>query len=192
MTRSLALTGSTLIAVALVGAGCSTHAKQAPCAGAAPPAAVAPAHAIAVMHPTAGQQAGGTIDFRAVGDRVRVVAQLSGLTRNTSHGFHIHEFGDCSAPDGTSAGGHFNPTGHEHAGPHGGMRHAGDLGNIASDAQGNGRLEVTVEDITLQPGAGGIIGRGVIVHAQPDDLSSQPSGNAGARIGCGVIGVAKP
>ena len=192
MTRLLGKTGFTLIAIALAGAGCCAHARKAPCTGTPPAAATAPTHAVAVLHPTAGQQITGLVDFRTAGERVTIVAQLSGLSPKTSHGFHVHELGDCSAPDAASAGGHFNPTGHSHAGPHSEMRHAGDLGNLESDAHGNARLEIAVDGITLDAKAAGVLGRSVIVHAQPDDLTSHPGGNAGARIGCGVIGIAKP
>ena len=147
--------------------------------------------AIAVLHPTAGHMVMGVVRFTQTGSAVRVVADVEGLAPNTVHGFHIHEFGDCSAPDATSAGGHFNPEGRPHAGPMVAMRHAGDLGNLTSNADGKGHLEITIEGLTINGHANAILGRSVIVHDNPDDLMSQPVGNAGPRSACGVIGIAK-
>jgi superoxide dismutase, Cu-Zn family len=147
--------------------------------------------AIAVLHPQEGQSIHGTVTFTQDGNRVRVDADVQGLPPNSTHGFHIHEFGDCSAPDFASAGGHFNPEGHMHAGPETPMRHAGDLGNLEANAQGRATKQLVVDNITLGSGRDDILGRAVIVHANPDDLKTQPSGNAGGRIACGVIGVAK-
>ncbi len=147
--------------------------------------------AIAVMHPTEGNSVHGTVTFTRQGPRVHVVADIDGLKPNTRHGFHIHEFGDCSSPDGTSAGGHFNPMGHQHAGPATEMRHSGDMGNLEADANGHAHLDLTVDNITLGMGPMNIIGRGIIIHEKADDYVTQPTGNAGARIACGVIGIAK-
>ena len=114
---------------------------------------------------------------------------ISGLAPGETRGFHVHDVGDCSAPDASSAGGHFNPGGHEHGAMDHPMSHAGDLGNITADASGRAQGLVTdLTKITLQPGAAiGILGRSVIVHAKVDDLTTQPTGNAGARVACGVI-----
>lgn len=147
--------------------------------------------AIAVMHPTQGSQVKGVVRFTREGEAVKVVADIEGLAPNSRHGFHVHEFGDCSAPDATSAGGHYNPEGHAHAGPSDTTRHAGDFGNLEADAQGKAHLELTVQNITIAGAKNPVLGRGLIVHADPDDLKSQPTGNAGARVACGVIGVAK-
>ncbi len=148
--------------------------------------------AIAVIHPTPGNKVHGTVTFTDLGNgKVRVVADLEGLTPNSKHGFHVHQYGDCSAPDATSAGGHYNPGNHQHAGPMVEMRHAGDLGNIEADAKGNAHLDLTVDNITINA-KNEVLGRAVIVHAKADDLKSQPTGDAGGRIGCGVIGVANP
>ena len=114
---------------------------------------------------------------------------LSGL-KEGSHGFHIHEFGDCSAPDGTSAGGHFNPSGEPHAGPKDAARHTGDLGNVEAGKDGTATLEY-VDAKAAFDGPNSILGRGVIVHEKVDDLKTQPTGNAGARLACGVVGAAK-
>jgi len=148
--------------------------------------------AVAVVMPTQGQTATGTVHFHRVGDSVHVTGELSGLTPNAKHGFHLHEFGDCTAPDGASAGGHFAPEGHPHGAPDPATHHAGDLGNIEADAAGKAKVDVTVKGLGLASGDRAIVGRAVVVHAQPDDLTSQPAGNAGARVGCGVVGVAKP
>ncbi len=145
--------------------------------------------AIAVLHPTQGNNVHGTVTFTRLASRVRVVADITGLTPG-QHGFHVHEFGDCSAPDATSAGGHFNPMGQPHAGPDTTMRHVGDLGNITADASGRARLDVVLPLITFE-GPNSVLGRAVIVHAKADDLRTQPTGDAGGRVACGVIGIAR-
>ena len=143
--------------------------------------------ATAMLTPTKGNQVSGTVNFKQRGDQVLVDAKVSGLSPNSTHGFHIHEKGDCSAPDGSSAGGHFNPAGMPHGGPQSAQRHGGDLGNLQADANGVAKLKIEVTGISLGADATSIIGRAVIVHAQADDLRSQPTGNAGARIACGLI-----
>jgi Cu-Zn family superoxide dismutase len=145
--------------------------------------------AIAVIHPAKGE-AKGWVSFNQTAAGVQVVAEVHGLTPG-DHGFHIHEFGDCSAADASSAGGHFNPHQMPHAGPEAGQRHTGDLGNITADAGGHARYERVDSSLSFS-GMDSIIGRGVIVHEKADDLKTQPTGDAGARLGCGVIGVAKP
>lgn len=113
---------------------------------------------------------------------------ITGITPGDTRGFHIHEVGDCSAPDATSAGGHFNPGGHQHGPSDHAMSHAGDLGNITANPAGRAEGLITgLTKITLGPGDHNILGRSVIVHAQADDLSTQPTGNAGARVACGII-----
>lgn len=148
-----------------------------------------PTKAICVLHPTEGNDVRGTVTFTKTAEGVKVIADVSGLTPG-KHGFHVHEFGDCSAPDGTSAGGHFNPEGTKHGAPTDVERHVGDLGNLQADADGNAYYEWTDTFIALS-GPHSIIGRAIIVHAGEDDLKSQPSGNAGPRVACGVIGIAK-
>jgi superoxide dismutase, Cu-Zn family len=149
-----------------------------------------PTKAIAVLHPTAGNTVTGSVTFTKSGDEIKVVADITGLTPG-KHGFHIHEFGDCSSSDGNSAGGHFNPTHKPHGAPDASDRHAGDLGNIEADASGKAHLEWSDKVMKLS-GADSIIGHAVIVHEKADDLKTQPTGNAGGRLACGVIGVAKP
>jgi superoxide dismutase, Cu-Zn family len=146
--------------------------------------------AIAVLHPASNSQVMGTITFTKTGDGMKVVADVTGLTPG-KHGFHIHEFGDCSAPDATSAGGHFNPTNNPHAGHDVEKRHEGDLGNIEADSSGKAHLELT-DKLMSMSGEKSIIGRSVIAHEKEDDLKTQPTGNSGGRVACGVIGVAKP
>ena len=128
----------------------------------------------------------GKVTFTATADgKVLTEASITGL-KPGKHGFHIHEFGDCSAPDGKSAGDHFNPAGHEHGAP--GMKsHPGDLGNLEADANGRATLSLVLDQMTVDSGPLGIAGRGLIVHADPDDLTSQPVGMAGARVACAVI-----
>lgn len=146
--------------------------------------------AIAVIHPVGDSGVKGTVVFTQVQGGVEVTAEISGL-KPGEHGFHVHEFGDCSAPDGTSAGGHFNPTGAPHGGPDDAQRHVGDLGNIKADESGNATYK-RVDKMVALNGPHSVVGRGIIIHAGRDDLKSQPSGDAGARVACGVIGIAKP
>ena len=136
------------------------------------------------LEPTKGNAVKGTVSFEQVGDKVRVSANLSGLKPNAEHGFHVHEKGDCGSGDGMSAGGHFNPAGKVHG--HDGEHHAGDMPNLTSDAYGN--AAATFETAGLSVGSGAdIVGKGLIVHRDPDDYKSQPAGNAGPRVACAVI-----
>lgn len=146
--------------------------------------------ATAQLQATAGNSTAGTVSFTQRGDKVLVEADVTGLAPG-EHGFHIHEKGDCSAPDATSAGGHFNPGGQQHGNPAGHAHHSGDLPMLTADASGRAKLSVEVDAITLQEGAGNIIGRSVIVHQKADDYQTQPTGNSGGRVACGVIAAAK-
>jgi superoxide dismutase, Cu-Zn family len=143
--------------------------------------------ATANLQPTKGSKATGTADFRQAGNKVRVVVNMSGLTPGREHGFHIHEAGDCSSGDGMSAKGHFNPQGKPHGPPTSGERHAGDMPALRADANGNARLDTELDIITVAAGPTSVVGRGLIVHADPDDYKTQPTGNAGARLACAVI-----
>jgi Cu-Zn family superoxide dismutase len=145
--------------------------------------------AIAVLHAASGSQVTGTVTFTKTGDTVQVIADITGLTPG-KHAFHIHEFGDCSAPDASSAGSHFNPMHKPHGAPDAPNRHAGDLGNVEADSTGKAHLELK-SNLLKFSGENSILGRGVIVHEKVDDWS-QPVGNAGGRVACGVVGVAKP
>lgn len=145
--------------------------------------------AVATLSPTQGNQTNGTVSFVQKGDQILVDARIDGLTPG-AHGFHVHEKGDCSAPDAMSAGGHFNPGGRAHGGPSHAEHHAGDFGNLEADASGRASLQLTVpaSQISLDKGAANsIVGKGLIVHADPDDFKTQPTGNSGKRLACGVI-----
>ena len=146
-----------------------------------------PLRATAQLQPTKGSKTFGEATFEQVGDKVRVVIFVQGLKPGQEHGLHIHEAGDCSSGDGMSAKGHFNPFGKPH-GHHGSAeRHAGDLPSLKGNKEGRANIQADLDVITLAPGPASIIGRGLIVHADPDDYKTQPTGNAGARIACGVI-----
>jgi Cu-Zn family superoxide dismutase len=135
-----------------------------------------------------GSNAAGTLKLTESAQGVRVIGLVSGLTPGT-HGFHIHENGDCSAPDAKSAGEHFNPGGKKHGGLRSAERHGGDLGNIRADNSGNAKIDVTTKDVTLARGkSDSILGRALVVHAKADDGKSDPAGNSGDRVACGVIG----
>jgi Cu-Zn family superoxide dismutase len=166
-----------LIAAYSLLAGCSSIGVRSPTAS-------------ANLGPTKGNQVAGAVTFVQHGEKVVVDARVSGLTPGL-HGFHIHEKGDCTAPDAASAGGHFNPHKEPHAGTDTAHRHAGDLGNLTADANGVAIYHVEVGGITLNTGPDSIIGRAVIVHANPDDLRTQPAGNAGPRLACGLISKGK-
>ena len=142
--------------------------------------------AVAQLKPTQGNAANGTVWFAQDGLRVNVRVQVSGLVPNQEHGFHVHEKGDCSAPDAMSAGGHFNPGGKPH-GPQSAPHHGGDMPSLKADAAGNAQATFQIEGVSIGTGIDGLLDRGVIVHAKPDDYATQPTGNSGARIACGVI-----
>jgi len=143
--------------------------------------------ATANLEPTKGSTVRGTVNFEQRGDKVRVSANVSGLRPNGEFGFHIHEAGDCSSGDGMSAKGHFNPMGKPHGHYGSAERHAGDMPALKADANGNAKLETDLDVVTVSAGPTSIVGRGLIVHADPDDYKTQPTGNAGARIACAVI-----
>ncbi len=146
-----------------------------------------PLRATAQLQPTKGNKTFGEATFEQVGDKVRVIVFVQGLKPDQEHGFHIHEAGDCSSGDGMSAKGHFDPHGKPHGHPTASERHAGDLPSFKAAKDGRAKLDVMADIITVGPGPASIIGRGLIIHADPDDYKTQPTGNAGARIACGVI-----
>jgi Cu-Zn family superoxide dismutase len=143
--------------------------------------------ATAQLQPTRGNNVTGNVTFTQKGDKVIVVANVSGLKPNQEHGFHVHDKGDCSSGDGMSAGGHFNPRGNPHGHYSTQARHAGDMPNLKADAYGNASITAELDIMTVSDGPTSVIGRGLIVHANPDDYKSQPVGNAGARLACAVI-----
>ena len=159
-----------------------------PAARAAEPAK-GTSHAVAVLQAAKGGPVQGTIHFRKAAGGVRVQGTVSGLAAG-AHGFHVHEFGDCTAADFTSAGGHFNPTQEPHGAPTDAKHHEGDLGNIQAGADGTASVDYTDSRLDFA-GDDSILGRGVIVHEKADDFKTQPTGNAGGRLACGVIGAAK-
>ncbi len=146
-----------------------------------------PKAAVAVLQPTQGQKVEGVLEFKQEQEGVRVRGVVRGLTPG-EHGFHIHEFGDLRGNDGTAAGDHYNPDGKKHGSPDGSEHHAGDLGNITADQQGMAKVDKLAKGLKLHF----VVGRSIVVHADPDDFESQPSGNAGARVALGVIGYSGP
>jgi Cu-Zn family superoxide dismutase len=143
----------------------------------------------AAIAPTQGNHCNGVVRFIGQKDgSVKVIADLQALEPNTEHAIHLHEVGDCSAPDAMSAKAHYNPEGKPHGIPPVEERHAGDLGNFTTDKDGKAHYEITVTNLTMSSARNPVLGRAVIIHANKDD-GSQPAGNAGARIGCGVIQV---
>lgn len=177
--------GLVVAGAAVIGAAGGCETKK--------PARVADARAVAVLAPATAattrpslNDVRGTVVFAQFGDEVEVVATVTGLEPNTTHGFHIHEKGDLSDPKLLSTGGHWNPDGGHHGAPSAPHSHAGDLGNLKADDKGNARLVVRTREFSLtrEPSA---LGHAVIVHAKADDLTSQPAGNAGDRVAGGVI-----
>jgi len=161
------------IAAVALAAGCTSMTPSGP-------------KATAKLEPTKGNTANGTVNFTQKGDKVVVDAKVAGLTPG-GHGFHIHEKGDCSSGDGMSTGGHFNPRGQPHAMPTTPHRHAGDMPMLVADASGSATLIVELDVMTIGSGDADIVGKGLIVHKDPDDFTTQPTGNSGARVACGVI-----
>lgn len=161
--------------------GCSTISKS----GSKPGAVF---YGIAVMTPVKGGKVSGTVKFSEAFGKVKVVGDFKGLNPKDQHGFHIHEFGDCTAADFTSAGGHFNPATHEHGAPDAASHHAGDMGNVETNEKGEAHIELELEKVSIAGKLNPLVGRAVILHENPDDLISQPTGGAGGRIACGVIG----
>ncbi|MEX1224470.1 MAG: superoxide dismutase family protein [Pirellulales bacterium] len=145
-----------------------------------------PKYGICVMEPTAGNETKGVLLFVQTTDGTALKGYMTGLTPG-EHGFHIHEFGDRRAADGTSAGGHYNPDGHKHGGPDDAEKHVGDLGNVTANDDGVAKV-----DLVIHSKLHFLLGRSLVVHADKDDLESQPSGDAGPRVAVGVIGIANP
>jgi len=143
--------------------------------------------ASAQLSPTKGSATSGSVQFTQAGDKVLVKVDIRGLKPNAQHGFHVHEKGDCSSGDGMSTGGHFNPTASSH-GAHGqGPHHSGDLPSLQADADGNVKTTFESSSISLKGGMSNVIGKGLIVHRDPDDYKTQPTGNSGPRLACAVI-----
>ena len=165
---------SSAVTAALLLAACQTMSPE-------------PLMATAQLQPTKGNKTFGEATFEQVGDKVRVAVFVQGLKPGQEHGMHIHEVGDCSSGDGMSTKGHFNPHGKPHGHHASAERHAGDLPALKANQEGRANVQIDIDIITVAPGPASIVGRGLIVHADPDDYKTQPTGNAGARIACGVI-----
>ena len=192
LTGNLAAGLVVVAGAALIAAGCSstsTPTSTTTSTATTTTAAAAPAgaQAKATIEPRSGSNVSGWATFteRSTGG-VAVVVHIENAPPGT-HGLHVHEKGDCSAADASSAGGHFNPGGNPHAGPTDMHRHAGDLGNITIEANGTGHLELVTDLLTVKPGPNSVVGKAVIFHEKADDMQTQPTGNAGGRLGCGVV-----
>jgi Cu-Zn family superoxide dismutase len=152
------------------------------------PAGPPPPQHHANLAATQGNQASGELVLTTMPDGVRIEGSISGLKADAEHGFHVHEKGDCSAPDASSAGEHFNPTSQPHGDPSGAAHHAGDMQNARADAEGRAPVSIMVNGVTLgDGGTNDIVGKAIVVHEKPDDYKTQPSGDSGDRIACGVI-----
>jgi Cu-Zn family superoxide dismutase len=174
--REAAMRRSIVLAAVLAAglAGCSVFEPQGP-------------RAVAKLEAAPGQNVWGSVSFVDTGDGVLVRADVRGLRPSGEFGFHVHEKGDCSAPDYMSAGGHFNPATKPHAHFKKPERHAGDLPSLQADAEGNTNYSFETALITVRPGPNSVIGKAVVIHANRDDYTSQPAGNSGPRIACGLI-----
>lgn len=145
--------------------------------------------AVAHVKPYEDSKVEGKVTFSEVSGGVKIIADIDGLSPG-EHGFHVHEFGDCSGHDGMAAGAHFNPTNAQHGGPDSPVRHVGDLGNLVADSSGHAHYERIDKIISLK-GEHSILGRSIIIHQDPDDYVTQPTGASGGRIACGFIEKAK-
>lgn len=172
----------------LILASCShkDHQKTEDSPAEAAATAVSPTKAQAVFTAAKGQKIKGIVHFTEVDGTMKIETRIDGV-KPGPHGFHIHETGDCSAADFSTAGGHFNPGNVNHGAMDSSSRHTGDLGNLIADKNGKAYTTLTIKDMTMKSGANSVIGKSIVIHNDKDDLNSQPSGNSGARIGCGVI-----
>ncbi len=172
---------------------CACSRKEPPPANEQPADALVGAErgkvtATANIKPTEGNQAQGQLTLTQESDGVRIRGTISGLQKDSTHGFHVHEKGDCSAPDAKSAGEHFNPAHAPHGKAESGEHHLGDIDNLKAGPQGDATVNVLISGAKLSDGSpSDLIGKSFIVHAGPDDYKTQPSGNSGPRIACGVI-----
>lgn len=185
-TLRIAVLAAATAALAACG-GQTVKPTPAPAATAAKPVSTA-SSATVVLASASGSLVSGKLSVRPMGDGVHITGEIGGLTPNSTHAIHIHEKGDCSAADASSAGGHFNPAGQPHGQVDRGAHHAGDMDNLVANAEGVAQVDAHASGVTLGGGApNDVAGRAVIVHASPDDYKSQPAGNAGARLACGII-----
>ncbi len=164
--------------------------SSAPKTKAPPPAASTAKTAVVNLSSASASLVSGRLTVKPMGDGVHLTGEIGGLAPNSVHAIHIHEKGDCSAADASSAGGHFNPAGAPHGKVDSGAHHGGDMDNISANADGIAKVSVHAQGVTLGGGAANdVAGKAVIVHASPDDYKTQPTGNAGGRVACGVITV---
>jgi len=163
----------TILAMLLALAGCDSMSKGP--------------YAEAQLQAAPGGKAWGRVTFHETDGKTFIRADVNGLAPNQQFGFHVHEKGDCSAPDFMSAGGHFNPDAKPHGDHKTAQAHAGDMPNLSSNGEGVAVLSYNSGVLTVAQGPRSVVGRAVVVHASPDDYKSQPAGNAGARIACGVV-----
>ncbi len=181
--------------LALIAAVVAVSVSACSSAPSAPPKAAVPTQSTAKqamvnLASASGSLVSGKAMLVPMGDGVHITGTVGGLAPNSAHGFHVHETGDCSAVDATSAGPHFNPFNSAHGRAGSGAHHAGDMDNVVADASGVTKLDLHLNGVTLGGGAvNDIASRALIVHAVPDDYTGQPAGNAGARVACGVIRV---
>jgi len=182
------LISATIFSLCLWAAGCKNDHKDNSAAGHKKLTDANTTGATADIEPTKGSTVRGTVIFQQMGDKVRVIADITGLKPNSKHGFHVHEGTECG-DDGTLAKGHYNPEGHQHGLPsaNAAMRHAGDFGNLETDSSGKAHFDKTFDNISISGAKNPIVGHALIVHANPDDGASQPAGNAGPRVGCAII-----
>ena len=173
MTRSIFLVTAATLALA----GCSGMPTQG----------AAGTSAVAALAPTTGNSTSGTVRFAQRGDKVLVTGEVRGLRPNGEHGFHVHEKGDCSSGDGMSTGGHYNPGNQPHGRHTSAAHHAGDLPSLRADASGVARFSFESTGFSIGAGRADVVGKGLIVHRDPDDYTTQPTGNAGPRLACAVI-----
>ena len=172
--------GVAVAALAVCVAGATGDKRKAGAKTAAPGAAKA------AIEPRSGSSLNGSATFTEKDGRVELVVDVTGAPPG-QHAVHLHEKGDCSAPDATSAGGHFNPDNSPHGAPDAEHHHAGDFGNMTVGEDGKGHLSISTDRLTVKPGPNSVVGHAIIVHANADDMTTQPTGNAGGRIGCGVV-----
>jgi superoxide dismutase, Cu-Zn family len=168
------------VAGCLLMSGCAGSGSWSASAG------VNGAGASVLLEPTKGNRATGSVRFTQQGGNVLVIVDVHNLAPGSVHGFHLHEKGDCSAPDAMSAGGHFNPDGQPH-GPQTGPHHAGDMPALKADDNGVAKVAFIMHGVTVSAGPDSVLGKALIVHRDPDDYTTQPTGNSGARIACGVV-----
>ena len=181
LRRSRVLAPSLFLLAGL--AGCASSKSRS--SAAAPPAPAGP-QLTAMIEGRSGSALTGTATFTQISGAVHIVVDVNNAPEGV-HAVHLHEKGDCSAPDASSAGGHFNPTHMSHGSPDSPNHHAGDFGNMTVGADGHGHLELDSTVLTIAPGEMSVSGHAVVVHAKADDMTTQPTGNAGGRIGCGVV-----